>query len=423
MSGPYSRRSFLRAAALGGSLGLTGCAGRLADARRLLPRRGPGTPTGPGAADRAPADTEAFTAFRGGLKRQGYYPEATVPADVRTAWRIPEVNVGDHTAAKASVVRDPEGNYLVPGDAGEVRSVAVDGAVNWVADTESSTRGIHGTPTVANGLVYVGAYDGALYAFDVATGERVWRTRLGGSIGSSPAYHDGVVYIAVEHPTPDGSMAGCDALTGEAVWTDDTPTDHPHSILAIDRGAGRLVVGSNDGNLYGWSYPALEHVWTFETGGDIKGPIATYDGSAFFGSWDHSVYRVGLESGAEEWAVETDDMVMGGASIDTDSRTVYIGGHDGRLRALDVDTGEEQWSFATGGYVVGCPTVTREHVLVGSYDTNCYALRKASGERVWDVSADGWVSSTPHVDDDGIVFTSRATEETSGKAIRLVSAV
>ncbi|SFK85728.1 Outer membrane protein assembly factor BamB, contains PQQ-like beta-propeller repeat [Halogranum rubrum] len=429
MDGPHeshtrhSRRSFLRAATLGSTVGLTGCVGRLADVGGWDPEAAHGTPTGPGAADRTPVDTEAFTTFRGNLQRHGYYPEVTVPTNVRTAWRIPGINVGDHTAAKASAVRDREGNYIIPGDSGEVHSFTVDGKVNWVASTYPSGRGIHGTPTIANGLVYIGAYDGALYAFDVGDGSLVWRTQLGGSIGSSPAYHDGVVYIAVEHPDPEGSMAGCDALTGEVVWTDERPTDHPHSILAIDRDAGRLTVGSNDGNLYGWSYPALEHVWTFETARPIKGPIATFDGGAFFGSWDHSIYRVNLETGEEEWSFETEGMVMGGASIDPETGMVYIGGHDGKLRALDAATGEEQWQFATEGLIVGCPALTREHVLVGSYDTNCYAIRRDDGESVWRVSADGWVSSVPHVDDDGIVFTSRATDDTSGKAIRLVEMV
>ncbi|SDM41188.1 Outer membrane protein assembly factor BamB, contains PQQ-like beta-propeller repeat [Halogranum gelatinilyticum] len=416
-----TRRSFLRTGSVAGVAtlsGLAGCVGRLADSplgRFALD----GTTTGPGAADRAPADAEAFTTFRGDLRRQGYQPETTVPSTVEVAWELDAVNTGEHTAAKASAVRDPAGNYVIPGDDGAVRSVALDGSVDWLAETSPSRRGIHGTPTIANGLVYVGAYDGALYAFDVESGEQLWRTQLGDAIGSSPGYHDGLVYIAVEHSAPDGSLAACDALTGEVVWTDGRPTDHPHSTIAIDRELGKLTVGSNDGTLYGWSYPDREPLWTFDTGRPIKGPIATYDGAAFFGSWDESVYRVDLETGKEDWAVATDDLVMGGASVDTDSETVYIGGHDGFLRAFDAASGEEEWHFRTGGYIVGCPTVTRDHVLVGSYDTNLYALDKADGAAVWSVDVAGWVSCDPLVDD-GVVFTSRATDETPGKAVRLV---
>lgn len=415
-----TRRSFLRTAGVAGTVGLTslsGCTGRVGDLARFAPD---GTQTGPGAEARAPADTVAFTTFRGGLERQGYQPETTVPAAVDIAWELAAVNVGDHTAAKASAVRDPTGNYVIPGDDGAVRSVAVDGTVEWVTETSPSRRGIHGTPTIANGLVYIGAYDGALYAFDVDSGRLVWRTQLGDAIGSSPGYHDGLVYIAVEHSDPDGSVAACDALTGEVVWTDDRPADHPHSTIAIDRDTGVMAVGSNDGTLYGWSYPDHAPRWAFDTGRPIKGPITTFDGAAFFGSWDDSIYRVDLGDGTEDWEVETDDLVMGGASVDTDSGRVYIGGHDGRLRALDAATGEQFWTFDTDGYIVGCPTVTREHVLVGSYDGRLYAVRKADGSELWSVQVDGWVSCEPLVDEDGIVFTSRATDETPGKAIRLV---
>ncbi|MGM0591162.1 MAG: PQQ-binding-like beta-propeller repeat protein [Halobacteriota archaeon] len=400
----WTRRSVLRAGALAGTAGLAGCVDLL----------GSSTPAGP-------PDEFASASFRGGLRNHGYRPDVTVPDAVTPAWTVDNVNVGDHTAAKAGAVRDPDGNYLISGDSGEVRSVTLDGEQRWVSKAGNSTRGIHGTPAIANGLLYIGAYDGAMYAFDLDSGDQVWRNDLGGSIGSSPKYHDGVVYIAVEYPTPSGSVCGVDALTGERVFYDGTPTDHPHSTIAIDREAGRLVVGSNDGNLYGWSYPELDQLWTFQTARAIKGPIATYDGSAFFGSWDGGVYRVALDDGTEEWAIQTADMVMGGSSIDTDADVLYIGGHDTKLHALDVATGDEHWAYETDDWIIGSPTVTHDRILVGSYDGNLHAVEAASGERVWTYDVPGGrVSAEPLVDDDGIVVAARATDERSGAAVRLV---
>ncbi|NIS30966.1 MAG: PQQ-binding-like beta-propeller repeat protein, partial [Actinobacteria bacterium] len=77
---------------------------------------------------------------------------------------------------------------MVPGDAGVLRRVTPDGEVAWATRVTGASRGMHGTPAIANGAVYVGAYDGALYAFDLETGERFWRRQLGDAIGSSPAY-------------------------------------------------------------------------------------------------------------------------------------------------------------------------------------------------------------------------------------------
>jgi outer membrane protein assembly factor BamB len=393
---PPSRRALLGAIGLAATGGVAGCLGSSTPGRIDD--------------DGLPAAAVATTSFRGGLHRRGVAPDATIPAAPRVEWTIRDVNTGDHTAAKASPVATPDGDVVVPGDTGDVRRVTPGGDVVWTAAVEASTRGIHGTPVVANGAVYVGAYDGALYAFDLGTGERFWRRKLGDAIGSSPGYHDGIVYIAVEYSEPSGAMFGVDAVTGEVVWEDRRPTDHPHSTCALDRDAGRLVVGSNDGNLYAWTYPDLTFAWSFETGDAIKGPIAIYDGSAFFGSWDHHVYRVALDDGTEEWAVETGDMVMSGPAVEAATDTVYVGGHDSRLRALDTVTGDARWTFDTDGWLIGCPTVAGDHVLVGSYDRTCYALEKRTGEEYWTVDGVGDVTSAPTVLDGAVYFTDRASQ-------------
>jgi len=371
-------------------------------------------------------DGAATAQFRGGLRRRGYCPDVRVPDAVEVAWSHP-VNTGDHTAAKASFVHVPADavqqatgdedagdRLVVPGDDGAVRAFTPDGERLWTSEIEAATRGIHGTPAVASGRVYVGGYDGGLYAFDLGTGERLWRRKLGDAIGSSPAYHDGDVYIAVEYYTPSGGVFGVDGANGGGQWSDRRVTDHPHSTIAIDREHGRLVVGSNDGDCYAWSYPELEFQWRFETGDAIKGPVATYDGGAVFGSWDRNVYRVDLVDGTEDWAFETGGLVMSGSAIDPERGVCYVGSHDGNLYALDAGNGRELWRFPTGGRIVGCPTTTGDRVVVGSKDRTCYAVDATDGTRVWGVEFDGWVTSTPVVTDRGIYLAERAPEGASG---------
>ena len=417
MDDGLSRRSFLRTAAVGAGAA-AGCS---------LPR--PSVTGDRIDSDGIPPSETATAQFRGGLRRQGVYPEASVPTEVETAWTVPDVNTGDHTAAKASSVALPEGDLLIPGDAGELRRVTPGGEVVWTADVTDASRGMHGTPAVANGTAYIGAYDGALSAVDLETGDRHWRAALGDAIGSSPGYHDGTVYIAVEYNDPSGAMFAVDAVDGSVEWDDQRVTDQPHSTCAIDREAGRLVVGSNDGDLYAWSYPDLEFLWTFSTGEPIKGPIATADGSAFFGSWDERVYRTALDDGTEEWSLDTGNRVMTGPSVEVATDTVYFGNHDGTLFALDIGSGELRWRFDTEGRLIGCPTVTAEHVLVGSHDTNLYCVEKATGRETWRVGAAGTVSSTPLVRDGAVYFADRASgdyvadgEGETGKFRKLVAA-
>ncbi len=51
------------------------------------------------------------------------------------------------------------------------------------------------SPAVAGGVVYVGAFDGHLYALDQKTGGVLWDVPTGGPIVSSPAVSDGVIYV------------------------------------------------------------------------------------------------------------------------------------------------------------------------------------------------------------------------------------
>jgi outer membrane protein assembly factor BamB len=407
------RRAFLRAAGLAALAGAAGCASvepPTGSAGTTDDRTATPTDAGPDLA------THADATFRGGLRNQGYYPEASVPDAVAVEWTLPGINTGDHTAAKSSAVLAPDGNLVWPGDTGEVRSVARDGTVNWTAatDVRPQDRGIHGTPTVANDTVYVGAYDGAMYAFDLATGEREWKQDLGDAIGSSPVYYDGTLYIAVEYVPPEGAVFGLDAATGEVTWNTRYPTDHPHSTIAIDRDAGKLVVGSNDGNLYAWEFPSGEYAWTFETGDAIKGPVATHDGGAYFGSWDERVYCVGLDAGDQRWAFPTDHLVMSGPSIDTDRGVVYVGSHDENLYAIDAATGDRRWAFDAEGWIIGCPVVTSDAVLVGSYADALWAVDRESGEAVWRVDTDGWVTATPLVVGDNVYVAERRDEDVEG---------
>lgn len=411
MTNGVSRRRFLAAA--GAALPSAGVAGLPVGAQ-------PTGETGDDSTGGQPSE-EPDAIFRGDLQRRGVHPDAEIPDRVAVDWRIPGVNKTDYSAAKASAVVAPTGDAIIPGDTGTVYAITPAGATRWAAATDPSTSGIHGTPVLANGLAYVGAYDGALYAFDLADGERVWKAELADAIGSSPAYHDGTVYVAVEYGDPDGSLVAVDAATGEARWEATEPANHPHSTPALDPNADAVVVGSNDGYLYAWTLDG-EPRWTFNTGRPIKGPVAIHDGAVFAGSWDHNVYRVGIDSGEAEWdrSFTADDKVMSGPAVDPRTNTVFVGSHDEHLHALDAETGKERWSYRTGGAITGCPTVAGDRVLVGSYDGYLYALDAESGEYVWDVAANGNVTSTPTVHDGAVYFAERASASASGGFYRVV---
>ena len=58
------------------------------------------------------------------------------------------------------------------------------------------TNGSESYPVTANGIVYIGARNGQLHAFDVASQTETWTYQLGGFVGAAPAISDGFLYAA-----------------------------------------------------------------------------------------------------------------------------------------------------------------------------------------------------------------------------------
>ena len=79
---------------------------------------------------------------------------------------------------------------------------------------------VFSSPTVANGLAYVGSWDHKLYAFDAATGQQKWAASTGNTIYSSPAVANGLVYVDSE----DDKLYAFDATTGQQKWV--TPANN-----------------------------------------------------------------------------------------------------------------------------------------------------------------------------------------------------
>jgi len=233
------------------------------------------------------------------------------------------------------------------------------------------------------------------------------------AIGSSAGYWDGYLYVIVEHrhPRKKGELWVFEAESGTPVFTDSRIDGMPHPTVAISPEYGRLVTGSNDGLVYCWEFPSLDFAWSFETGAEVKGPIALYDGAAFVGSWDGNCYRLDVTDGTEDWSFATDDIVMSAPAVDPEAGVVYVGSDDWHIYALDTATGEAVWETDVGGRVMGAITVTGDAVLAGTTAGEVVALEKASGDLRWFVESRGHATSAPVPHDGRIFFAERAVME------------
>src|SRR5271167_4091371 len=76
-----------------------------------------------------------------------------------------------------------------------------------------------GSPGVANGVVYIGAFPSDVYALDASTGELLWDYPTWPlPVESSPAVVNGVVYFGVTYIRGGGAFYAVDASTGALIW-------------------------------------------------------------------------------------------------------------------------------------------------------------------------------------------------------------
>lgn len=67
------------------------------------------------------------------------------------------------------------------------------GDVDWMSE-EAGLR-INSSPTVADGIVYVGDTRGYLHAFDADSGDHRWRYETANAVNSSPFVAEETVYF------------------------------------------------------------------------------------------------------------------------------------------------------------------------------------------------------------------------------------
>jgi polyvinyl alcohol dehydrogenase (cytochrome) len=255
---------------------------------------------------------------------------------------------------------------------------------------------ISATPVIANGLVVVGAYDGAVRAFSAADGTAVWTYEtgaavpeplLGISIGvtGSAAIVDGVVYVG----DATGKLHAISAETGEDIWTM-APDDQPAASV--------------------WSSPVIANGVLYtgiasvakEVG--FRGVVVAVDTATGATIWEHFVTPEGTDGGGV-FGVPALDLERGLLVVGTQNAYTADNADSGDVMsmiALDLATGELVWSFS-GVPADGSATVAddiafsaspnlftvqidgadRDVVGVGQKSGIYHLLDRETGEQIW----------------------------------------
>ena len=196
------------------------------------------------------------------------------------------------------------------------------------------------SPVVSRASIFVGDWDGRVWALRRKTGKTRWVTKL------------------------QGQVKGAVAISGN-----------------------RIFVGDYSGHLYALSYASGKVLWKaklqprFGGAGNIYAtPSAAY-GRVYVGATDGKVYSFGAESGKLRWSQSTGGYVYSSTAVWRDR--VYAGSYSKRFFCFDAATGKILWQFTANGQISGAPTVIAGRVYFATLAGRTYALDARSGALLW----------------------------------------
>lgn len=146
------------------------------------------------------------------------------------------------------------------------------------------------------GNLYISTANG-LYALDAETGAQEWVYPTEMPLGHSPTIHEGVAYVGGF----DHKLHAVDAYSGDFLWSFSANAGFDTNPLVVD---GKAFLGNRNGYFYAINIEeGLEGTlaWKFKTNGPIHFSAAYKNGIVYFASNDSHAYALDAESGELVW--------------------------------------------------------------------------------------------------------------------------
>src|SRR6266508_1078826 len=276
---------------------------------------------------------------------------------------------------------------------------------------------VQSSPAVVGGILYVGSWDGYLYALNAASGALKWKYKTGSMITTSgPAVVSGVVYVGAEN----GTVYAVNASNGSLKWKRSIGGSIRSSpavsggTLYIGNMVKAIPTGMN-GYVYALNANTGGVKWVSDKTWAVRTSPAVADGKVYFGSDASKVFALNATTGAQIWAHLVLGMVRSSPAVG--NGLVYIGDDGGQLYALDIDkrlpmishvyafdaaTGRQKWVTQMFDWTSVSPSIANG-VLFTSPSRYVEAYDAQTGEHLWEDRMIGDSDASPAVSN-GIVY-------------------
>ncbi len=274
------------------------------------------------------------------------------------------------------------------------------------------------SPVLFDGSLYTINNNGEALSAKTRNGKIRWRREVATRNASSPAYSNGMLFLANLEP---GQVLGLNAKNGVQRWKRRLPGRTESSPVVVGK---KVIVGCECGTLFAFDAKSGKTLWEADLPGEIKAAPAVSDGVAYVGDYSGTMSAVRIDDGSIVWQSGSQGSSFGraGAIYSTAAVAfgrVYVGSKDGRMYSFEKETGELAWSQTAGGElyagVVAADTPNTEpSVYFGSFGGGrFYALDARTGDERWSIDAGGSVIGAASLIGETVYFANLDSTETT----------
>ncbi len=240
-------------------------------------------------------------------------------------------------------------------------------------------NGPRSTPTVADGVVYVLGAHATLAAVDVETGKELWRQDLKQTLGAQPPTWgvstsplvEGELLILDAGGRGGHSIVALDRGTGKLVWHAESDKAGYATPLPVTLGESRQVVLFTGTQVVGVDPADGRVTWKrqWKTSYDVNAATPVYiPPNRLFVASGYSTGAALFELAVDGQATRVTELWTSPRMRNQFSSSIYHEGHiygfdNGTLKCLDAATGEEKWA-AREGFGHGSLTLAEGHLYV-----------------------------------------------------------
>lgn len=304
------------------------------------------------------------------LERGGLTPIWTFPSDDEADQRINLEALYGKPAVSEDVV------YVGAYD-GSVHALDLaTGRPKWAQPFLANGPVIAGVVVDGDSL-YVASDDGNLYVLDRETGEEKGRFAAGDAIWATPLLADGVLYVAAVN----GKLF---ALDSDLQNTWDEPFEAEGGLLSDPVLAdGLILVGGIGRKLYAVDAKSGKPAWAEPFKGDNwfwARPLVSGD-TVYAPNLDGHLYALSLKTGEPVWKApfqtEPESPIRSGPALA--GGVLLVADRQGLVYGLSPDDGSLKWSRLLNGKILADLLVLDEDVLISAQGGHLFRVDPASG--------------------------------------------